>query len=146
MQSARIKYSNLRYYLVPYFWMRVKGNVGPVTFQNVDMKMKHPKNAKNDCCDLYTKKQRKEEGKLPLKSSLCVSRDPKKNPPLFLVTYFRQPCDENLGVPKFQKFSMISPQFYSIGWDQLWTSKTAVFFFTFVVGVYDFTQNTCPEK
>lgn len=42
LQSARIKFSNVRYYLVPYFWMRVKGNTGPVTFENVDLKMKHP--------------------------------------------------------------------------------------------------------
>ena len=41
-QSARVKFSNLRYYLAPYFWMRVKGNSGPVTFENVDLKMKHP--------------------------------------------------------------------------------------------------------
>ncbi len=42
MQSARVKFSNLRYYLVPYFWMRVKGNTGPVPFENVDLKMKNP--------------------------------------------------------------------------------------------------------
>jgi len=42
LQSARVKLSNVRYYLVPYFWMTVKGNTGPVTFHNVDLKMKHP--------------------------------------------------------------------------------------------------------
>jgi hypothetical protein len=42
LQSARVKFSNVRYYLVPYFWMRVKGNTGPVTFHNVDLQMKHP--------------------------------------------------------------------------------------------------------
>ena len=42
LQSARVKFSNVRYYLVPYFWLRVKGNTGPVTFHNVDLKMKHP--------------------------------------------------------------------------------------------------------
>lgn len=41
-QSARVTFSNLHYYLAPYFWMRVKGNSGPVTFNNVDLKMKHP--------------------------------------------------------------------------------------------------------
>ena len=41
-ESARVKLSNLRYYLVPYFWMSVIGNTGPVTFQNVDLKMKTP--------------------------------------------------------------------------------------------------------
>ena len=41
-QSARVTFSNLHYYLAPYFWMRVKGNSGPVTFKNVDLKMKHP--------------------------------------------------------------------------------------------------------
>jgi hypothetical protein len=41
-RSARVKFSNLHYYVVPYFWMRVKGNAGPVTFKNVDLKMKHP--------------------------------------------------------------------------------------------------------
>jgi hypothetical protein len=42
LQSARVKFSNIRYYLVPYFFMKVKGNTGPVSFQNVDLKMKHP--------------------------------------------------------------------------------------------------------
>ena len=42
LRSARIKFSNVRYYVVPYFWMQVKGNSGPVTFENVDLKMKHP--------------------------------------------------------------------------------------------------------
>jgi len=43
LQSARVKFSNIRYYLVPHFWMKVKGNTGPVTFHNVDLKMKNPK-------------------------------------------------------------------------------------------------------
>jgi len=42
MQSSRVTFSNIRYYLVPYFWMKVKGNTGPVSFQNVDLKMKSP--------------------------------------------------------------------------------------------------------
>ena len=42
LQSSRVTFSNIRYYLVPYFWMKVKGNTGPVSFQNVDLKMKHP--------------------------------------------------------------------------------------------------------
>lgn len=41
-QSARVTFSNVHYYVVPYFWMRVKGNSGPVSFKNVDLKMKHP--------------------------------------------------------------------------------------------------------
>jgi hypothetical protein len=41
-QNARVTLSNIRYYVVPYFWMRVKGNCGPVTFRNVDLKMKNP--------------------------------------------------------------------------------------------------------
>lgn len=41
-QSARVTFSNVRYYVVPYFWMRVKGNSGPVSFKNVDLKMKSP--------------------------------------------------------------------------------------------------------
>jgi len=41
-QSARVTFSNIRYYVVTYFWMRVKGNSGPVTFKNVDLKMKNP--------------------------------------------------------------------------------------------------------
>lgn len=41
-ESARVKLSNLRYYLVPHFWMSVISNTGPVTFENVDLKMKHP--------------------------------------------------------------------------------------------------------
>jgi hypothetical protein len=41
-RNARVKFSNVRYYVVPYFWMLVKGNCGPVTFENVDLKMKHP--------------------------------------------------------------------------------------------------------
>ena len=41
-QNARVTLSNIRYYVVPYFWMRVKGNSGPVSFQNVDLKMKNP--------------------------------------------------------------------------------------------------------
>ena len=42
LRSARIKFSNVHYYVVPFFWMHVKGNSGPVTFENVDLKMKHP--------------------------------------------------------------------------------------------------------
>lgn len=41
-ESARIRLSNLRWYLVPYFWLSVIDNVGPVSFFNVDLQLKDP--------------------------------------------------------------------------------------------------------
>lgn len=40
--SGRIVFSNLRWYCVPYFWIFILDNIGPVTLQNVDLQMKEP--------------------------------------------------------------------------------------------------------
>jgi hypothetical protein len=40
--SSRIKISNTRWYCVPYFWLSIRQNYGPVTLYNTDLQMKHP--------------------------------------------------------------------------------------------------------
>jgi len=42
LESARVKISNTRWYLVPYFWLLVKDNVGSISFEKTHLKMKHP--------------------------------------------------------------------------------------------------------
>ena len=42
LESARVKISNTRWYLVPYFWLLVKDNVGPISFEKTHLLMKHP--------------------------------------------------------------------------------------------------------
>lgn len=41
-RSARVKLSNLRFSCVPYFWMNIRHNTGPITLSNVDLKMLNP--------------------------------------------------------------------------------------------------------
>lgn len=41
-ESARVRLSNLRWSMVPYFWLTITDNVGPVSFFNVDLQMKNP--------------------------------------------------------------------------------------------------------
>lgn len=41
-RSARVQLSNLRFSCVPYFWMNIRHNTGPITLSNVDLKMLHP--------------------------------------------------------------------------------------------------------
>lgn len=41
-RSTRVKLSNLRFSCVPYFWMNIRHNTGPITLSNVDLKMLHP--------------------------------------------------------------------------------------------------------
>ncbi len=40
--SSRVKFSNLRWYSVPCFWFSIRDNIGTVTMQNVNLKMKNP--------------------------------------------------------------------------------------------------------
>lgn len=40
--SSRIEVSNVRWYCVPYFWLSIRDNIGPLTLDNVDLQMKHP--------------------------------------------------------------------------------------------------------
>ena len=42
MYSSRVKFSNLRYYCVPYFWLSIRHNTGPVTLSNVDLQTPNP--------------------------------------------------------------------------------------------------------
>ncbi|MCP4312680.1 MAG: hypothetical protein GY790_15570 [Bacteroidetes bacterium] len=42
MHSSRIKFSNLRYYCVPFFWLTIQHNTGPVTLSNVDLQNPNP--------------------------------------------------------------------------------------------------------
>lgn len=41
-RSSRIKLSDIRYYCVPYFWMSILSNKGPITLSNVDIQTPHP--------------------------------------------------------------------------------------------------------
>lgn len=41
-RSARVTFSNLRYYSSPHFWLPITHNTGPITLRNVDLKMPHP--------------------------------------------------------------------------------------------------------
>ncbi len=40
--SSRILFTNLRWYSVPCFWFSIRDNIGTVTMQNVNLKMKNP--------------------------------------------------------------------------------------------------------
>lgn len=42
LTSGRIKLSNLEWSMVPYFWLSVRDNYGPVTFDNVDILVQEP--------------------------------------------------------------------------------------------------------
>jgi len=40
--SSRVKFSNLHYVCMPYFWLGIRHNLGPITLSNVDLKMTEP--------------------------------------------------------------------------------------------------------
>lgn len=40
--SARVKFSNLHYVCMSYFWLGLRHNTGPITLSNVDLKMTEP--------------------------------------------------------------------------------------------------------
>ena len=40
--SSRVKLSNLHWSMVPYFWLDTRYNIGPITYQNVNLKSSQP--------------------------------------------------------------------------------------------------------